>query len=193
MIVEIKPSKACGRVVAPPSKSMAHRALICGAFSEKSIIRNVDFSKDITATIGCLEKLGANVRICGSTVTIGGLKLEEIPENCVLDCIESGSTLRFLLPICMASGKRITLRGSERLFARPLDVYEAIAKEQRIVFQKFANRYGNDTPSILNSFSKNSIILLRENGQFSSCIKSSSKKKIISSQDIGSRFVTYFS
>ena len=139
MIVEIKPSKACGSIVAPPSKSMAHRALICGALSEKSIIKNIDFSKDITATIDCLKALGATVKIVDNTVEIGGLKLENIPDNAILYCNESGSTLRFLLPLCMACGKRVTLTGSERLFERPLDVYEGIAIEQRILFEKTKN------------------------------------------------------
>lgn len=139
MIVEIKPSKACGSIVAPPSKSMAHRALICGALSEKSVIKNVDFCKDITATIDCLKALGTTVKIVDNTVEIGGLKLENIPDNAILYCNESGSTLRFLLPICMACGKRVTLTGSERLFERPLDVYEGIAIEQRILFEKTKN------------------------------------------------------
>ena len=139
MIVEIKPSKACGSIVAPPSKSMAHRALICGALSEKSIIQNVDFSKDITATIDCLKALGATVKIVDNTVEIGGLKLDAIPNNSVLDCNESGSTLRFLLPICMSCGKRVVLRGAKRLFARPLSVYEEIAQRQGILFEKGAD------------------------------------------------------
>ena len=52
MDIKIMPSKASGEITAPPSKSMAHRALIFGAFSEKSVIKNIAFSKDIEATIG---------------------------------------------------------------------------------------------------------------------------------------------
>lgn len=136
MQVTVKPSKAVGEIIAPPSKSMAHRALICGALSVKSVIKNIAFSKDIEATLGCLKGLGAEVEIFKTQVTIGGLSLDNIPDNAVIDCIESGSTLRFLLPLCMACGKTVTLNGAKRLFERPLVIYEEIAKEQGIVFQK---------------------------------------------------------
>ncbi len=136
MTVTIKPSTAVGKVKAPPSKSMAHRALICGALSEKSIIKNIGYSKDIEATIGCLKCLGASVEIVDDTVTLGGLTLSSVPDNTVIDCNESGSTLRFLLPLCMACGKTVTLKGAKRLFERPLGIYEDIAKEQGILFQK---------------------------------------------------------
>ena len=136
MDIKIMPSKASGEITAPPSKSMAHRALIFGAFSEKSVIKNVAFSKDIEATIGCLKSLGAKIDINGNTVTVGGLVIKNIPENAVLDCFESGSTLRFFLPLCMAAGKSVTLKGAKRLFERPLSIYEEIAKEQCISFVK---------------------------------------------------------
>lgn len=136
MKVEIKPSKASGVVTAPPSKSMAHRALIFGALSEKSVIKNVAFSKDIEATISCLKALGATVSVSGDTVILGGFDVENIPNNTVLDCYESGSTLRFLLPICMTCGKTVILKGAKRLFERPLSVYEDIAKKQGITFIK---------------------------------------------------------
>ncbi len=139
MRIQINPSAAVGKISAPPSKSMAHRALILGAFTQKSIIHNVAFSKDIIATMECLKSLGADIEIDGDTVTIGGLDVDNIPENAELFCNESGSTLRFLLPICMASGKRITLTGAKRLFERPLTIYEEIAKEQSILFEKTEN------------------------------------------------------
>ncbi len=136
MTITVNPSKAKGSVIAPPSKSMAHRALICGALTEKSIIKNIAFSKDIEATISCLEVLGAKVRVESDTVEIGGLKIGKIKDGTTLNCNESGSTLRFLLPLCMASGKRITLTGSPRLFERPLSIYEEIAKAQNILFKR---------------------------------------------------------
>ncbi len=140
MNVTFFPSCAVGTVNAPPSKSMAHRALICGAFSQQSVIRSLAFSKDIEATIGCLQALGVTVQQAGDTVTLGGFSFENIPDNATLFCNESGSTLRFLLPICMAAGKPITLVGSTRLFERPLDIYEQIANEQRIRFVKETDR-----------------------------------------------------
>ena len=61
MNVKIDPSVARGTVDAPPSKSMAHRALICGALSGGSVISNISYSKDISATLDCLEAMGAKV------------------------------------------------------------------------------------------------------------------------------------
>lgn len=136
MNINIMPSKACGEIIAPPSKSMAHRALIFGALSQKSVIKNLAFSKDIEATLNCLKALGARVEINGNTATIGGLDIKNIPDNAVLECFESGSTLRFFLPLCMAAGRPITLKGAKRLFERPLNVYEEIAKRQGISFIK---------------------------------------------------------
>ena len=136
MDIKIAPSKAVGEITAPPSKSLAHRALIFGALSEKSVIKNVAFSKDIEATLNCLKSLGAKVLVNENTVTVGGLDIKNIPENAKLPCFESGSTLRFFLPLCMAAGKKITLFGAKRLFERPLTVYEKIAKEQGIEFLK---------------------------------------------------------
>ncbi len=139
MKVVIAPSCAVGKVTAPPSKSIAHRALICGALSNGSRICNISFSKDIEATLSCLKELGASVGISGSSVDIGGLDFAAVPEGATLFCNESGSTLRFMIPICMLAGKQITLTGSERLFERPLGVYERIAAEQGIAFEKTNN------------------------------------------------------
>lgn len=136
MKVTINKGTAFGRVVAPPSKSMAHRYLICGALSEESVISGISYSADIKATLSCLEGLGANVEICGDTVKIGGLYLENTIKSDKLFCNESGSTLRFLIPLCLLTNKKITLMGSERLFERSLSVYEDLCKAQNIDFSK---------------------------------------------------------
>lgn len=134
MTVTINKSKAKGEISAPPSKSMAHRYLICGAFSKNSIIKGVQFSNDINATLNCLENLGVKTEILGDTVKIGGFNTDFTPQN-ILDCNESGSTLRFLIPIALTLGKEVTFKGSERLFSRSLSVYEEICKSQGIRFQ----------------------------------------------------------
>lgn len=136
MIVQIKKSNAFGEIDAPPSKSMAHRCLICGAFSCESIIENVDFSDDIKATIDCLKRLGANVEIFGNTVKIGGISNKKSINSDTLFCNESGSTLRFLIPICMLKNEKITLNGTKRLFQRQLSVYEEMCNTQGIEFIK---------------------------------------------------------
>ena len=77
MVVTINKSRAYGRVTAPPSKSMAHRYLICGALSPESEIKGVGFSEDIKATLSCLASLGANIEIKGDTVKIGGIDINK--------------------------------------------------------------------------------------------------------------------
>ena len=136
MTVRIEKSKAAGRVKAPPSKSMAHRYLICGALSRTSVIRGISASKDMEATISCLEGLGAEIAVSSDSVSIGGLDFNGELKSDRLNCFESGSTLRFLIPICLLFDKEITLYGSERLFQRSLDVYEQICKTQGIKFEK---------------------------------------------------------
>lgn len=134
MIVKIAKSTACGRVVAPPSKSMAHRYLICGALSGGSLITGVDFSEDIKATLSCLEALGAKIRISGSTVEIGELDINKKPPSTELFCNESGSTLRFLIPLCLLFGEKMTVSGTERLMQRSLAVYEDMCRSQSLLF-----------------------------------------------------------
>ncbi len=136
MTVTVEKSRAEGEVVAPPSKSMAHRALICGALSKGSTIRNIAYSKDISATLDCLMNMGALIQETEDGVCIGGLDPYNIKENTTLYCNESGSTLRFLIPLCLLSGKRIRLTGKSRLFERPLTVYEDICRRQNILFEK---------------------------------------------------------
>ena len=120
MRVYIEPSVAMGKVLAPPSKSMAHRALICGALSSGAKINNLAYSKDILATLDCLTKMGAKVSQNEECVEIGQLDPFQIEEGTEMFCNESGSTLRFLIPLCMLSGKKVVLTGTERLFERPL-------------------------------------------------------------------------
>lgn len=136
MRVTIYPSKAVGEVMAPPSKSVAHRALICGALTDGCTVRNVDYSQDIAATLCCLEAMGAEVNKEKNTVSIGRLNPFEIADDTMLDCGESGSTLRFLLPLCLLSGSKVSLRGHGRLMQRPLAVYENLCREQGFLFEQ---------------------------------------------------------
>ena len=135
MTVYIKPSKANGVITAPPSKSVAHRALICAALSGGSKVDNIALSEDIKATIYGLKSLGANIEINGNSVTAGGLNKTDISAATV-NAGESGSTLRFLIPLALISGKRITFSGKSRLFSRDLSVYEEIALNQGTEFVK---------------------------------------------------------
>ena len=137
MKVRITPGKASGVIMAPPSKSMAHRLLICAGLAEGiSVIDNIELSEDIKATLGMLEQLGATYTISNRTVQMTGIgakiELPKVP----LDSKESGSTLRFFIPIVLAKGMEVTFTGAKRLLERPLIVYEDICKEQGIVFEK---------------------------------------------------------
>ncbi len=138
MRVEIRPSKASGSVFAPPSKSMAHRLLICaGLAAGESVVRSLAYSEDIKATIACLTALGAQIDLNGDTAYIRGVDVRErIGTTAILPCNECGSTLRFFVPLCMLSGEERVLTGSAYLMKRPMTVYEDIAQKQGISFVK---------------------------------------------------------
>lgn len=127
MKVKILPSKTSGEVSAPPSKSFAHRYLIGSVLSRgKCVIKNIADSDDISATLSCIEQLGGNVTKDGNTVTVIPTNEKQI-ENAVFDCKESGSTLRFFIPVVLATGaKNCTFSGSERLLARGINEYEKL-------------------------------------------------------------------
>ena len=138
MKVEITKGKAKGVMTAPPSKSMAHRNLICAALSGESSVSGVAFSQDILATLDCLSALGAKINQQGDKITLGGLD-PYCAGKVTLNCRESGSTLRFMLPLCLLSGEEITLIGSGRLLKRPMTVYEQLCKEKGIAFYQDDN------------------------------------------------------
>lgn len=127
MKVKILPSKTSGEVSAPPSKSFAHRYLIGSVLSRgKCVIKNIADSDDISATLSCIEQLGGSVTKDGNTVTVIPTNERQI-ENAVFDCKESGSTLRFFIPVVLATGaKNCTFLGSERLLARGIKEYEKL-------------------------------------------------------------------
>lgn len=122
MDIKIMPSKLAGTVNIPPSKSQAHRLIIASALSKGvSKIKNVYMSKDITATAEAMRTLGAKIEINSDVMTIRGI--ENPPEKAVIDCFESGSTLRFLIPAVCALGVETTFLGSAKLPTRPITPY----------------------------------------------------------------------
>ena len=140
MIAVIRPATARGTVAAPPSKSMAHRLLICaGLSSGGSVIRGVDPSEDVLATLDCLEALGASVSLSGNTVRIRGCDPRK-SGSALLRCRESGSTLRFMIPLCLLSGSAMDLQGSPVLLSRPLSVYEDICRDQGLRLERSSGR-----------------------------------------------------
>lgn len=133
MKVKILPSKTSGEVSAPPSKSFAHRYLIGSVLSRgKCVIKNIADSDDISATLSCIEQLGGSVTKDGNIVTVIPTNEKQI-ENAVFDCKESGSTLRFFIPVVLATGaKNCTFSGSERLLARGIKEYEKLFKNSDV-------------------------------------------------------------
>ncbi len=140
MRVSISAGKAVGTVSAPASKSMAHRMLICAALANGvSTVHDVPDCDDVKATIDCLSKLGAKFEYDDNTVTVYGVDVKNVSPTEALYCHESGSTLRFLVPICLLCGKNVLMTGAPSLFRRPLGAYEELSKEKGFVFLQDGN------------------------------------------------------
>ncbi|MBQ8503228.1 MAG: 3-phosphoshikimate 1-carboxyvinyltransferase [Clostridia bacterium] len=136
MTVKIKPSQVKGTVNAPASKSMAHRLLICAGLAEgKSEINNVAYSEDILATLDCLSSMGAKIEKGEDFVIIEGASPLS-SKGGTYKCRESGSTLRFFIPIAMLSCERSLFTGYGRLMERPMEIYEKIAQEKGLSYEK---------------------------------------------------------
>ena len=139
MNVTIRPGMLAGRVTPPPSKSQAHRLLLCAALAGgESIVDNVAFSQDILATLGCMKALGAaweqtaqgQVKITGAACES---QMEKLPR---LDCGESGSTLRFLIPVALAIAGGGVFTGRGRLMRRPQKPYFDLVDEKGIRYEQ---------------------------------------------------------
>ena len=131
--VKIEPSKLKGCINIPASKSLCHRAIICAALStEESHIDNIVFSDDIHATSEGMRRLGAEIEKIGEgSLRIKGKLPLSLKED-TIDCKESGSTLRFLIPISLLSETKAEFNGKGKLVSRPLDTYYRIFQEQNI-------------------------------------------------------------
>ncbi|MCQ2578857.1 MAG: hypothetical protein MJ176_10050 [Treponema sp.] len=131
----IEPSLAKGKISAPPSKSYAHRLLMCASLAQgKSIISNVAFSQDILATMDCMKAFGAEFEVDGSTVTVYGNGGEPDLQG-LLKCRESGSTLRFMIPLAVIAGGG-TLLGTEKLVSRGIGIYQEIFPKVNFIIKK---------------------------------------------------------
>ena len=142
MNVTIRPQKLCGTITPPPSKSQAHRLIIAAALADgESVLSNVAFSQDILATLSCMEQLGARwEKIDGSTIRVQGLaagapvlQKDGMPH---FDCGESGSTLRFLIPIALAVVGGGVFSGRGRLMERPQKPYFDLFEEKGISWEQ---------------------------------------------------------
>lgn len=150
MQVTVFPSVATGKISAIASKSVAHRLLICASFTNKpSTIRCEQINDDIIATVKCLSALGA--KITRNDVFYKVTPIKNINKNAILNCNESGSTLRFLLPICAALDGNFTFKMQGRLPSRPLSPLKELLEENGITI----NRPTEDTLAISGKLSGN--------------------------------------
>ncbi|MEE5992628.1 MAG: 3-phosphoshikimate 1-carboxyvinyltransferase [Oscillospiraceae bacterium] len=135
----LQPSQLSGVVNIPASKSMAHRAIICAALCKGiPYVDNVTFSKDIDATLSAVKAFGVDYQIIENQIAFSGMRPVK---ECVVDCCESGSTLRFLIPVAAALGIKTTFIGQGRLPERPITPYIRELSQKGIHFD-----YNNTMP-----------------------------------------------
>lgn len=137
--MRIQPGVLCGAIPAPPSKSMAHRLCICAGLAQGvSRISGVELSDDIRATLAGLRALGAAWAWEGETLAINGEGARS-SKGCgelIIDCNESGSTLRFLVPLALTQDRPVRFLGRGNLHKRPMTVYRDIARAQGIRYEE---------------------------------------------------------
>lgn len=134
MDIKIYPSKLIGTVKAPSSKSYSHRMLIAAALAGGvSEISNVTESDDINVTAGAMEALGAKILADEGTYTVSGIKTPA--EKAYINCGESGSTLRFMIPVAAALGTNATFDGRAKLPTRPITPYTREFPKKGVTFE----------------------------------------------------------
>lgn len=132
-----------GTVKVPPSKSLAHRAIICASLADgESEIKGIDFSNDIKATIGVMRAVGAEIEEKGDVLVVKGTKGVNVDAEAF--CNESGSTLRMCLPICAALNKGFThFSGRGKLGSRPMTVFEELWKNAGLYYRDDSKEKGS--------------------------------------------------
>lgn len=129
-----KPSFAKGAVAAPPSKSMGHRMLLCAGLSGgPCTVTGIAPSQDMMATLDCLSAMGVDYDWQEDRVTLRGGDVFSGPKE-VVSCRESGSTLRFFVPLFLLGRQKVTLTGSSRLMERPMGVYQQMCRERTLLY-----------------------------------------------------------
>ena len=140
MIVKIEESKLSGTATFPASKSISHRLLIAASLAQgESRIYGISKCDDVMATIASLSSLGIEFSFDGDTAIVKGIDIKNASAKEALFVNESGSTLRFLIPLAYLIGKDINFTGARRLFERPLGIYADIAKDQTMTFELYEN------------------------------------------------------
>lgn len=169
--IKIEPSILGGEVRIPPSKSMAHRYIIGAALCKgESIVSNLQKSKDIIATIEVMSNLGVDFETLSDDGGILSLKItgkggDFSLRDKVFNCNESGSTLRFLIPLLTLISDEVKVIGKGKLVERPLDVYYDILDARGI---EYINNNGNLPLSLLEGRNKLTSGVFKVRGDISS-------------------------
>ena len=133
----LTPTTLNGTVIVPPSKSMAHRAVICASLAaSRSTIKNIQLSDDILATIEGMRSFGAIISYDDQTLTIDGIRNGAAQESRTINCNESGSTLRFLIPLATLFTGETHFIGQGHLGKRPLEPYQELFNAQSLHYNQ---------------------------------------------------------
>jgi len=133
----VTPGILSGSVAVPPSKSQTHRAIIAASLARgKTVIHNAAVNDDIAATIAAMEKIGVKIINNGTQLIVTGVSRILVSDDNFIDCNESGSTLRFIIPMMSLSREKIVYTGTPGLLKRPIASYDAICRQHGLNYQQ---------------------------------------------------------
>jgi len=140
MKIDVYPSTVSGSIQPPASKSFLHRAIISACLARgHSTINNIILSEDVIATVQAFRDIGVSIEVNGNAFEIDSEGIECFSKNIDVNCNESGSTIRFLIPI-LSNNNFAYFKGKSSLFSRPFDIYESLYKKLGLVFIKESDK-----------------------------------------------------
>ncbi len=159
MQITFSPARLCGTLAAPPSKSEAHRRLLCAGLSQgETRLSGYMSSRDTDATAQCLRTLGAKIQCQGDSITVVGkaVRPDLLP---IYDCGESGSTLRFFVPMALALTHGGVFRMHGRLAQRPMDVYRQLFVPRGVLWHMGVGADGTAELTVTGSLESGHFVL----------------------------------
>ncbi len=155
-MIKLSCNELKGKVVIPPSKSLAHRALVLASLAKHEVVvKNISYSNDILATISCLEGLGATIIKQEDSVIVKPSQVKKVHD---INCGESGTTLRFMIPYALLQGETIAIDGENRLKIRPIDDYFPMLEQNQVKYQ-----YNGSLPIVLTGHLQSGVYELNGN------------------------------
>ena len=155
-MIKLSCNELKGKVVIPPSKSLAHRALVLASLAKHEVVvKNISYSNDILATISCLEGLGATIIKQEDSVIVKPSQIKKVHD---INCGESGTTLRFMIPYALLQGETIAIDGENRLKIRPIDDYFPMLEQNQVKYQ-----YNGSLPIVLTGHLQSGVYELNGN------------------------------